>query len=104
MFLRLLSELAVCGDRFPVFPVNAPSLLCDLIWHNPGRLGPPNTKEVNAAAAADAAAACGGVFLFNRWEFDMPRGRKNEALLEERGPVFIALIAKHNLQTEPWGN
>lgn len=45
MFLRLLSELAVCGDRFPVFPVNAPSLLCDLIWHNPGRLGPRTQRR-----------------------------------------------------------
>lgn len=70
----------------------------------PRSIRAPNTKEVNADAAADAAAACGGVFLFSRWEFDLPRGRKNEALLEERGPVFIALIAKHNLQTEPWGN
>lgn len=41
--------------------------------------------------------------LFSRWEFDLLLGRTKKQCSEIGGPVLIALIAKHNLQTKPGG-
>lgn len=98
IFLLLLFALAVCIESAIISSIPSEcsvSPLCDLIWRHPCRLGSRTQRRW--------ILVLWRVSLFSRWESDLPRGKRKEALHRERGPVLIALIAKHNLQTEPAG-